>query len=835
MKKLTGSPLSQRKPGIFFFLGKLLETNCCNSIDGDFINKMDHFSDLLKPTPSGNTSSPGSGTPSSSGRSTPGNNNGNKNSGHDSFADLVAPSKGKVSQKAMASMSLQERQKLAADSTQQANSGATRSNDVWSSGLDFLEKNGGKSSTPESIDGAKTASNDNNLLGGEDILSVSEPISHNNKPQSTESFDLLSGGLKDSEYNSTAKPSKEFDDAKPSTQGDDNMDEIFDVFNKPPPPPQEQQHSSPEAQESQRGSQTSDSPQPVNEDPRDPAIASLVEMGFSLGQAKRALSHTENGLDVQQAIDFLMNEAHQKSSRKQQQPQQSHRQQQQEPGEDYEPPDIGKLAQEFSSQFLSKAGSFWNQSRKNFAKAIEQYSGSSPTRDGTPAWMKESEIYQTKQQQQGESVSNTTEEASALDSHDSSQFPPPQSRNNKPRHERDTPSPVWANERKSASSSEYQSRRKQSSSTQPSMSRAQKFKAFGGDDDSMEGYVSPARRRSPAQGKQQSNASGNATPPPTSSATKAAPKPKPKPVREVISISSIEAEQADSARKSGNEAFKRGDFAESAVQYSKALESIPSNHLLRTIVLSNRATCYLKLGDAKAALVDSEEGVAIIGPGLGENEEAEPGKSLKDIWSKLVTKKAEATEHMEKFSDSLEAWNLLLNNGYSNKSTLDGRRRCQTALQPKKPVAQAPKPSTATSVKKTSPSREEPSEASKAAVNRIRTANMAAEKADAEKYELLDNVNERIAQWKGGKEDNLRALLASLDSILWPEVGWKSVSMADLVMPKKVKMAYMKAVAKTHPDKIANESDTEKKMIAQAVFVTLNQAWDGFKEANGLS
>jgi len=91
-----------------------------------------------------------------------------------------------------------------------------------------------------------------------------------------------------------------------------------------------------------------------------------------------------------------------------------------------------------------------------------------------------------------------------------------------------------------------------------------------------------------------------------------------------------------------------------------------------------------------------------------------------------------------------------------------------------------------------------------------------------------------LMAWKGGKQDNLRALLASLDSVLWPEAEWKKVSLAELVLPNKVKIQYMKGIAKVHPDKIPVNATTEQRMIASAVFSILNEAWDKFKSENGL-
>jgi hypothetical protein len=84
----------------------------------------------------------------------------------------------------------------------------------------------------------------------------------------------------------------------------------------------------------------------------------------------------------------------------------------------------------------------------------------------------------------------------------------------------------------------------------------------------------------------------------------------------------------------------------------------------------------------------------------------------------------------------------------------------------------------------------------------MRAANAAAEKADDEKFALTDLVDAKLAAWKGTKSDNLRALLGSLEKVLWAEAGWNKVGMQDLVMPNRVKIVYMKAIAKVHPDKV---------------------------------
>jgi hypothetical protein len=58
--------------------------------------------------------------------------------------------------------------------------------------------------------------------------------------------------------------------------------------------------------------------------------------------------------------------------------------------------------------------------------------------------------------------------------------------------------------------------------------------------------------------------------------------------------------------------------------------------------------------------------------------------------------------------------------------------------------------------------------------------------------------------WRRQKEKNIRALLASLETILWPEMlsDWKCVNLSELITPQQVKIRYMKAISKLHPDKV---------------------------------
>jgi hypothetical protein len=60
----------------------------------------------------------------------------------------------------------------------------------------------------------------------------------------------------------------------------------------------------------------------------------------------------------------------------------------------------------------------------------------------------------------------------------------------------------------------------------------------------------------------------------------------------------------------------------------------------------------------------------------------------------------------------------------------------------------------------------------------------------------------QLAAWRLRREGNIRALLPSLDMVLWPELEWTPISLSELVTPAQVKVRYMKAINKVHPDKV---------------------------------
>merc|ERR1711900_130573 len=140
-------------------------------------------------------------------------------------------------------------------------------------------------------------------------------------------------------------------------------------------------------------------------------------------------------------------------------------------------------------------------------------------------------------------------------------------------------------------------------------------------------------------------------------------------------------------------------------------------------------------------------------------------KDMKEFYGKALMRKAEALEQMERWKDAGDVWKMCVEHGVGASTAIQGRTRCEKALAPKPPPSRTatPKAAPRPAPRPSALSDLGPSGGDSAAVKRLREANANAEKADDEKFALSDQVEARIGAWKNGKEDNLRALIGSLE------------------------------------------------------------------------
>ncbi|CAO2192455.1 unnamed protein product [Urochloa humidicola] len=104
-----------------------------------------------------------------------------------------------------------------------------------------------------------------------------------------------------------------------------------------------------------------------------------------------------------------------------------------------------------------------------------------------------------------------------------------------------------------------------------------------------------------------------------------------------------------------------------------------------------------------------------------------------------------------------------------------------------------------------------------------------AQREQEERHRIGESLDFEIKRWAAGKEGNLRALLSTLQYVLWPECGWRPVSLTDLITAASVKKEYRKATLCIHPDKVQQKgANLQQKYIAEKVFDLLKDAWNKF-------
>ncbi|KAH9854938.1 hypothetical protein C2E23DRAFT_774759 [Lenzites betulinus] len=632
------------------------------------------------------------------------------------------------------------------------------------------------------------------------------------------------------------------------------------------------------------------SPQPAQPAPRSRAVSppphiigQIVEMGFSPQQARVALAATDTGLDVQVALDMLLSNGAGSSSPAPDVPPQTRRRANQEPGHERyygsdeedampsrpprraparSPPQAQRSARERSAReavlsaeaqknlqeqadkliaqasevglnLFNRANAFWKEGKERVQRVYEeraatagtsagpsrQSTGESVRKNGKPKWMQDAH--------EDEHV----EAAGSGSFKDDDDVPSPPRRAN-PRRQQPPPA------------------QEQPPSESPA-SRLKVGNLFSDDPPAV--YVSPFRRKGPSRAPPTDNtAPVNNAPSTRKPSSTPSPVRAPSPIalvqRRTVAATSAAIAESAKHKAAGTEKFKLGQYAEAESLYSAAISALPPSHLLTVPLLNNRALTRLKTGDHAGAVEDCTAVISLIGAGYHPAREAkvsreEDGASvdLADGLVKAWRRRAEAHEGREKWDAAKQDWEAIAGADFAGKLRAEAVRRvgrCRRMLTSEggaaptpaaprsaaKPVAPRPKPKPAPKSVTRAPT--PPSEA----LNRVRAAEAAAEAEDQERHELKDSVDARLGVWKAGKETNLRALIASLDTVLWPELGWQKVGIHELVSPSQVKIRYTKAIAKLHPDKLNVRNTTvEQRMIANGVFGALNEAWNAFK------
>lgn len=599
-----------------------------------------------------------------------------------------------------------------------------------------------------------------------------------------------------------------------------------------------------------------------SDDPFDQAVAKLVDYGFTPENARRGLTESGAGLDVQAAVNWLLDDAHRQAKEKskgrgpaREQSRDTAERASSQPRNgtpswmrddplgdgarqrDNRSPasgeaDFAKTAAAVSSSLFKTANSLWKTGQKKVQKAVAEFQQEGDP--SQPKWMRSAGQDHAGGGGAGRQRADVTDEAMMLESGGRREARPgrlaPERHDTPPSRERSPALPP----RQTSQVPKWQQ------GAQPPLDARARLARQATQEESFQAYVSPARRkkttpqpqaeaRPPAEPEPDllfgsgAPPPSRATPPARSAQPSPAPRPSPRPtpipksapprmVRQIPDISPIALQNSTKCRLEGTAHFKRGDFAAAHASYTSSLTAVPQEHPLTILLLCNRALTALKTGEPRQAVDDADTAIRLIGASKGEGEHVElhtgsstptEKRDMRDLYGKALSRKAEALEQMEKWSDAAAVWQLCVEAGLGGATAAAGRARCQKALAPK-PKPATPRP--ASTRPPTAAARPRPSatpQRSSEAVERLRAAHKAQEQEGDEKIALTDKVDARVAAWRDGKRDNLRALLGSLDNVLWEGSGWKKVGLHELVVANKVKIVYMKAIAKTHPDKVS--------------------------------
>ena len=89
----------------------------------------------------------------------------------------------------------------------------------------------------------------------------------------------------------------------------------------------------------------------------------------------------------------------------------------------------------------------------------------------------------------------------------------------------------------------------------------------------------------------------------------------------------------------------------------------------------------------------------------------------------------------------------------------------------------------------------------------------------------MDLEKLKVVEWIEGKRGNIRALLCTVDTILWDNAKWTKCEMSSLMSANDVKKAYRRCCLAVHPDKHAG---TENENLSKLIFMELNNAFSDF-------
>ncbi|KAG6370522.1 hypothetical protein JVT61DRAFT_11303 [Boletus reticuloceps] len=593
----------------------------------------------------------------------------------------------------------------------------------------------------------------------------------------------------------------------------------------------------------------------------------LVEMGFAPVEARAALVNTmaENGFDVQAATELLLAQAGQEgSARLSPHPPDPQRRRNGDRGRDRDqaaprpprtdshvqspdPPPIHPQSQlqpdvtaekllsqatEIGRGMFSKANALWKEGKERAVKIYEERAATAtnatngaPTSDARPRWMRDRDHAGSVWQRPDRSIGRDVVQDEFNDDEDEEQETEQRERQRPP------------------------ARRPPQSQAKPTLPRPEREREVDlfSSDPPTTAYQSPFRRgKSKLQAPRPSIQSSLSAPTlhtelPISTSSDPSTSQRQPPPRTFTTTIALSALTTSTSHKSaGTDAYKRGDFPVALAAYMRALSAFPPGHILRLPILTNVALVRSKVGELRDAIKACDEAAAIVRRFVGD---LHASVDLVEGLSKAFRRRADALEGLEKWETARSTWEALLGAEWAGaavkREAIKGVGRCRKMVEgggADLATQSAPKPKPRTNAASHPRPKLTPQSSASlppsAALTALRSTHNAQQTEDTARLECKDTVDARLSAWKSGREGNIRALVTSLDeTVLWPELGWRKVSMAEVVSKGQVKGAYVRAIARVHPDKLnAGNTTVEQRLIANGVFGALNEAWNVFQQ-----
>ncbi|KAG5513731.1 hypothetical protein PMAC_000769 [Pneumocystis sp. 'macacae'] len=307
-----------------------------------------------------------------------------------------------------------------------------------------------------------------------------------------------------------------------------------------------------------------------------------------------------------------------------------------------------------------------------------------------------------------------------------------------------------------------------------------------------------------------------------------------------LDISSSLINQLSTKRELALNAFNNGNYSKALELYTEAIGYLPPENVLKILFLANRSLCYLRMGDPEACLLDCDETLKLIVHKRDIQGNILFGKSIDHIWKKIVIRRAQSLQQLKRFKEAKCQWEEVINANIDYSKAIDAKNYCERALDSNILIDVDPLESSENQIyintKETSCRYSDKKDALHmlAEIKSSERAHINILDSEDEKKILYDEIEQHINKWIKGKEGNLRALISTLDQVLWTSLGWENINMANLLSTSQVKKAYIKAISKIHPDKLPKNTSLKQKMIASSIFNLLNHAWNTFKKQNNI-